>query len=658
MPKKKLKQSVKTLEDYQEIACEMVERDENLLKLFAGMDTMAHLDYELPESLRRLEWVRKFVSSSPYDALRAAVRALSNFDPRIKIEPVTVLGGLPEGTLADSRKAREKANEWEQALKWQFSLSEGRQGILLSDVIRSAIQYDAICGQIVYLPEQIKNVEAMGGNLQRYKAACRYGDFTIILHNPKNVHVRYSRYMTEAVLLATIVEPQEIVDFWGKAADKVAAKLKDDDGPEKYVLYDYSDYDSRCVWCVPGDNIERAKGYTEQAGREAIVLLEPTKNKYPFLPWVCMRGGTNLDESPEFQHNPLLFPVWKAQQWTITNIVGTLTASEAIAEAAKPKLVIEGPGGDNVEVDYTVPGGRIDTGMNKVIPLPQTGLDPAKKELLDRLDKVMNDSTVARILVTADTAPGESYSGYNLRINTAVGSLMPFKRLSERWLAECYRAMLYWIHYCGKTMTGYGRDSKRKGMIYKIESEDIDPENIYLSAELIPDVPTDRLQKVNAAIQMSRELRYPVVKILEELGETNPEGALKDWAKEQMWFAAIQGKLQLVQAQASNQIEQMAAQMAQQMMQQQMEQMQQSQSQTPPPQFGQPTQQGMEGMPPEMAGMMGGAPPDLMGGQGMPGVEGQGFNPGAGGMPAAMANPAGNVREQQTGVTALGQETM
>ena len=100
---------------------------------------------------------------------------------------------------------------------------------------------------------------------------------------------------------------------------------------------------------------------------------------------------------------------------------------------------------------------------------------------------------------------------------------------------------------------------------------------------------------------------YSPTRLLEMLGETDPEGAIKEHKLFQLDMADWQGKLQLIQAQASGQIEQMAAQMAQGMVAQMAEQQAQGQ------------QQGIPG-PTE-------------------GVEGQGFNPAVGGQPPATAVP-------------------
>jgi hypothetical protein len=223
---------------------------------------------------------------------------------------------------------------------------------------------------------------------------------------------------------------------------------------------------------------------------------------------------------------------------------------------------------------------------------------------------------------------------------------MPWKKLSERWVTDCMQKMLLWAHYTQNDLSGYGKEKKTSGTRYEIKGKDVDPDSLYLTAELVADVPTDRLQKINAAIQMARELKVSSEVILDELGYSDPQGVMKDYYLEQFTFALVQGKLQLITAEASNTIEQLAAQRAQEMLQQAMQEAQAQQE-------AQAAQGGGE-MTPEQGGAMGGAPPNLLGGNGMEAVGGNGFNPAMGGAPPAMADPMMNTREAQTGMTRAG----
>ena len=178
--------------------------------------------------------------------------------------------------------------------------------------------------------------------------------------------------------------------------------------------------------------------------------------------------------------------------------------------------------------------------------------------------------------------------------------------------------MLYWAHNAGENIPGPTGES--------ILARDINPDRIHLSVELTPYEPLDEQQRVNTAIMAARDLKLPAAVILEMMDVPDAQGKIRAWAKEQFFFAELQGQLQKIQMQTSGEIEQMAMEMAQGIVQEQMQAMQQQGDQAAP-----------------------GAPP------GMPGVGGQGMNPAAGGQAPAGANPAGNVREQQTGTTRLGE---
>jgi hypothetical protein len=90
-------------------------------------------------------------------------------------------------------------------------------------------------------------------------------------------------------------------------------------------------------------------------------------------------------------------------------------------------------------------------------------------------------------------------------------------------------------------------------------------------------------------------------------------------------MAELQGQLQLIQAESSGQIQQMATEMAQQMHEQMMQ------------------QQGQQ----QQAGSPAGLAPGM----------GQGFDPNMGGAPFAQANP-GATREMQSGTTRTGEQVM
>lgn len=607
----------KPISFYAKRVSKFIERDRPLREMQEAMERLAHLQYELPKSLDSLEWMRTVKTTAPYDYIRAGSRALHGLTQRPQIDPISVLkavDGSPEG---DAAKA--KANEWETALKWQFDKAVGRAAMLREDLPRSALMYDEIVGQVVHLPSQIKAITEFGGNPIRQKVALAHGQFAIDLNSPKDVHVRYSKYMAEEWASVKVVSPQDIVDFWGKKASKLAQMIEDEKAEESYILVDYTGLENgRAVFCYPGHQIEAMLKAAEEGDSQLMELLvEDLKD--PFTPWFAAIGGSVLESQPDRQRFPLLYGMWRAEQWVTTNIIASLNVSENIAEAAQPDFIATGPTTRDIENDSLDPAGimHVPPG-NTVVPAPQRVSDPKLREIWDRFERDMG-TTLPRILVTAEALPDEPFAGYNMRLRQGLAAILPYKHLAERATAQIYEKMLLWCHYSGVPIKGYHEDK-----LYQIEPEDIDPEALYLSVTLEPDYAIDQQQRTNTAVMQARELKRPTEDILKEMGETDPQGAMKRWSQEQIYMAELQGQLQLIQAESSGQIQQMAMQMAQQMVQEQ--------------QAAQP--QGQTGSPAGLA----------------PGM-GQGFDPNMGGAPFAQAMP-GATREMQSGMTRTGEEVL
>jgi len=591
-------------------AASMASRNKRLHEMQEKYEQMGRINYTLPSPLDKFEWIRPIVDTSPYDAKRGVKRALANLEMNINIHPITVMRAV-EGD-DESSEAKKKANQWETILKWTLSKTAKRRSAFYDSVIDSAALYHEIVGQLIHIPTQLKAMGANGNS--RSKAALRYGDWAIKLVNPQTVNVDYSDYMLERVCSINKKTAQEIVDFWGDAASKIAAKIKKNEeyGNEVLIEVDYVDYDNRMVWIIEeADNLEDDEGIIV-LGPEPWLTFEG--KPVPFLPWVAVAGGTDIDTAPEHQRQPLFYPVAMAEQWANANIMGTIEMSAAIATANAPEQVITSARGeDGVVTDHEEPGGIL-----RLLPgetyqqIRRQGLDPALMESYDRLRDAIKSATVADILVTGQPMGGvEAFAAYNLQVQIAISSLGDFKHLGERFYEDAIEKILLITHYTGGEISGYG-DGLDK---YVIDSEDIDPEVIHVSVELKPDVPADRQQRVVTAATMARDMKVPTRVILEWLGESDPEGLMREWKKEQMFQAYFSGLLQKVQMAGSGELQQL------------MQAAQQGQA------LAEQVQQAQAGMYQE---------------RGVPGVGGQEVNPAEGGVPPATLAPQAT-RELQTG---------
>jgi len=604
---------------YRELAASMFERDKDIKRDQAHYRRMADLEYTLPENLRKLDWIIPCKSTSPNDSIRGVQRALSNLEEALDIDPITVMKAV-EGEDDEGVEAVRIANLWEKIMQWELGRSAKRKRNLRADIIWNAAVYDEVIMQLIHLPTEF---ELSKPSPARKRAAMRFGDWAIRIADPQGVYVDYSDYMPERVLCITVRTAQELLNQWGEdRLSELVKRVKKEEAhkQELYVEYDMVDHDDgRKVWYHAGERPEM--------GMNGNYILKPEPwlkdengDQVPFLNWICVAGGK--------QRRPLLFAVKEAGLWETTNILKTIVMSKAIATAASPEHLFIGPGSEDMAVNYTIPGGSISLptkALHEYQKLPDSRLDPQLTEGVDRSEADMSRASVSDVLVTAQPISGEqAYASYNLQVQQALASIGNIKGLGEFGIEQLNETMLLISHFTGQDIESYMGGSEK----YVIDSESIDPDSIQLHVELKTDVPIDRLARINAASQLAgSDIPYSFKQILKDLGDTDPEGTYREYIFEQYDKADMRGKAEFIYSKQSGQIQQLAQQMAQQMMEQQMQQMQQQ---------AQAQEQQGPGQGPE----------NVLKTRGVENIEGQGFNPAAGGTPPAVAAEGGANRER------------
>jgi len=528
---------VEKLEFFQELATDMIEADHPRDEMFQAMDAMWHAEWELPWEAANMSWLHKVVSTDPHDAVRAGTRVLSSVEPRIKLQPTAPL-----------RENMEKADSIERALGWHFKTAARRKrSSVLRDVVHSALLYDEIIAQVVYLPYQIKELESFKGEDKRMEMALRYGPFSIIVRNPQHVNVRYSDYMPEGVLMRRVIRLHEAMNFWGSKAKKLQREsgLKKNAGMNWVTIFEYQDLDARVVW---GSLHESANDPMVPNVQKGIEILRED-HKIPFLPWIARAGGSNL--FPDEERVPLLYSIYQADQWETQNMIETFVASEAIAYAASPRYKKISASPDSIKVDHTEPGGSVDVFPGEdFVPLDNPRINDDLMLVGDRISNRIAKSTVPRVLQTGDFPSGTAFATLNLATQSGVKSLNPYKELAEQALSDIFVQMLYWIDFAGgddgetafvskpqevqsdPTDPTAGIEQKPMAEQITIRPGDFDVETLFIDVELTPDVPTDRMSRINAASIAVDKLGYPRARGMEQSGVADPMQAMKEGATE------------------------------------------------------------------------------------------------------------------------------
>jgi hypothetical protein len=585
------------LEHYQELAKRMIEADRERDIAFEAYDLMYHNGWNLPPELKKLEWIRKVISSDPHDAVASGRRVLSTLPPRPRVLP-----------FSDDQLNRDKANEIERILRWALKqANRRRRGTVEADVVQSALLYSEVVANVVDVDWQIEQAKSLNASPSRLKAMRRYGRFMFNVFNPRSTHVLYSAFMPEAVLICQNRPAVEVVAEWGDRAKALRAAAE---SGRQVKVYDYCDYDVRALWLE------------EEGGNGESVILSPEEHGLGFLPFTAQVGGSTLEEKGVHQRQPILYPIYTSGAWDTQNLIQTFLTSDSLARAAAPRYAAEGANPEGVKVDYNDPSriAEVPAG-NSLKELRPPEIDQALMQLEQLHSAKIDKSTISRVLQGGEVPAGLAFSALNMLTQTALGALRPAKDLAEKSLAELLTLMLHWVQYTGKPFEARGFSEDDAGAEYTLEPDEIDPTEWIVEVELTPDVPTDRLQRINAAA-LAVQIGYSQESALEDIGVEDPKRELKKRTKEQVQAFLLQQKFQELQMQ-----QQMAAQQAQ--MAQQMEAQAMAQ------------QQAMQGQP----------------GLGGPVMGGQGMDPAMGGIPPAMSNP-GATREMASGMDRMGQGVM
>ncbi|MCB2178535.1 hypothetical protein KQH61_03880 [bacterium] len=530
---------MKSLDFYQRLANQMVTQDLEKDRMMAAMEAMWQARWQLPEKIAALRWMHKVISTDPHDALRAGVRVLSGAEPRIKVLPVGL--GVENHTPVE---------DVERALAGLFhQANRRRQASVLRDILLSALLYDEVVAQVVYLPNQIKALRMAGGDTKHLEAARRSGAFAVLVRNPRQVSVRYSDWMPEAVLYRQVMPVEDVVAFWGDQAHTVRQLQSKDNGLLYASVYDYMDLENRVVWAYLHEDHSPVLPGAGLDGSAQPVEVVRQAHGLGFLPWVARVGGTTLAHSPAEQRIPLLYSVYKSGQWETQNVLETLLTSEVIAYAAAPRMKVEGAT-DQVVVDYGEPGrmAHVPPG-HSLEPMSPPGMDASLAEIADRVSQRIDKSTVPRILQTGDFPTGTAFATLNLATQSGLKSLAPYKELAEKALEGILMQMLDWIALDGRPVLTYSHRRDGSGGQVVLDPAKVDSSRLMLEVELTADVPADQAARIEAAATAVRELGYSRTRALEFIGEPDPTFVLEEAHQEAL--TALEHELELKKLRAN-----------------------------------------------------------------------------------------------------------
>lgn len=609
--------------DYVAIADEMIQNDRERDNKFLRIDAMHNVEWEQPRQWMNVDWIRAYPSTKPADALDTAIRALSTKEPQLSVMP-----------LMPNIETRDSFDRIERGLMWAWKqIGRRAQFNPTRAIVTSAIKYDEITAQLVHIPTHNKSLSAIGS---RAKQVRNFGNFALIVHNPRNVHVQYSDAGFERVLLCKREPVYKVIDFWGANASELSKSFGGEKQPavtDFVDVYDYMDGQYRCVWVSNGAD---------------FVLMPPTEHKLGFIPWTCRVGGTNLEDLTVNQRRPMLNSIVAGDLWHTSNLFRSLMLSLTMARAAEPTIKSTTPTGDGVEIDATEPMGQIKARPGEeVIKLPPSEIGQSIQGMYQMLGGEMEQAAGINLLQMNSAPSGMAFATYNAMLQSAMGSINPHKQNAEQAIADIFGLMVAWTKYSGEPLISY--DDRKNNMIdgvptygsqEMITADDLpEVEDFCSTVKLTEYVPTDELGRINGMTMLVQNLTYPTARALESLDVSDPKTAMEEWGEEQKTKASVMEEVKDLQFEADliRQRKSMAMQM--EMQQAQAQQAMQAQQAAQQPQQPPMMQEGQMPPQPQMeapfentqgmgfAGNFGGssplaAAPDMTG-VGLPAIEGR-----------------------------------
>ena len=600
--------------------------DEDYVDDCKHYDHMVNMEWTPPDGFSMRDYIRVRISTDPHDFLKTAANIFDTHNPKWDI--------LPRGP--EDADAAEELERW---LEWHMQRSNmhgGREPA--REQLMHVMLYNRICIQLDYLPQWLPKDKNQWTKDQ--KAAMQIGPFVQTNHKPANIHYERGRYGLRWVAAVSLMPAGDVIEHWQAYAagenekgsdeaskNRIAVRgaisqiesILDEDEEANLTVVDYTDHDTRYVACWKTAGQEADTDIFDDKGGTQVDVIEivNVENKLSFLNWVIEDG----------ESDPLLFPLHKGGIWENQNILKTVQDTTVLMRAWYPLYAHTDPTGGQkpLELDFSKPTPAAELGPGEnMIPLNPPQLDPGVAQLSAQNDAQAAKSVGIQSFGSLDAA-NVQYATINAIVQLRLTDLEPYKRTFERAASEVGKMMFLWIKETNSSQIGYRMtskgDGKPKGQQIMVSPDTFDPEFLFVRCELMPNSPTDQLQRTNM-VQMMKNMRLPVPdeEYVEFVGMGNPEALRDRFAKQEIWNAALSTFVQTMQGQA-----QMALQQQQQAAQQQAQPAQQSQNQPPAP--NSPQQPSMEN------------------------AGGQGFSPPQGGESPMTANPqmTQTVMQGQTG---------
>lgn len=539
---------------------------------------------------RSMENVKLTKSPDARNAVEGAKRLLIATDPLFAVPKE--LNRLGVAQVSDKLEKAASAL-WSAA-------GRARKRPMHYDVVLSMLLYSEVFIAVTRTADML--AWAKGGSKGAQRRAERIASITPYVFDVWDAPTCYpeeSDYGLTGLYRETSTTSGKVLDMFGKEA---AAQFSDDGRNKVLTLCQWWDFEYSYAWVL---------------GQGRPMHVE--ENTLGIIPVAHSLGeGSMLFDLPEEQRQPFLYTLWQSGLWDRQNLSLTVWYTMMFALGANPLYFerVQFPG-THLDVDHSVPGGRVTLGPGE--EYGQIQHQPANPLLLDGMNiasQKVQESTIFNQTLGQPISGNAPYSMVALLHQAGRLPLLVPQKASGLAIAEATQIALDWWALEGSD------GLERSGVLGELDPSEI-PANYEMTCTLDVALPQDKLQSANIASMLTGSGTVSKQWVRENVLNI---GQSSDMEK-QIWREQASGAM--FQQFMQDQIRQ--AQMAQQAQQQAMMQGGTGGPGAPGGQPGMMPQGGpdMGGMmPPEMQGApggpggMGGLPPEMMG-PGAPGMPGQ-----------------------------------
>jgi hypothetical protein len=442
-------------QDVRKLARQLIEADNPRNELFAAYKRAYNMDWELK---RKEYWLRETISPDAHNAVRGTRNILSTTAPVISV---------PHDD--NNQRAKEDAEKTAKALRLAFSAASNLRE---QTIEAEAVHYGALDGWVVLKLGKTSDLAKAKGldskRRERYRTLAARCPFVVDVLDPAGVHIARGSHGLDCVVECVEKTVAQIRATWGPHDEL----FKDVDGTKQVVVNTYWDYDETWVW---------ADGYEQSA-------IYTAKHAMPFLPYVVQK----LDES-------LLHSVVKSHAWEWQNLVLTMMASQVFA-LGNMSWVLKGPTAHQYSnLDFTQPGTTFNIGaQDDIQPLQKDLISKDMGQLYEITSKMVEDSTVSKYVFGEAPNNTTAFASLNLLVQGGRLPIAPIQNGVGLALSSLAELMLRWVKFSKEPLKLWGN-----GALVELKPADIDEDRLEVTVKLSPDLPQDRLQLANVAVQLT-----------------------------------------------------------------------------------------------------------------------------------------------------------